>query len=118
MPPFSSFDPVEHREALGYLSVVSVLDDGEYHYRLDGTNVVAYFGVEMTRKNLSDYPFPERRARIRRSFEAVKAAKSPVHISRNIYLENKPLNIQLLLLPFSVDGERVTEIMSCFMEVR
>lgn len=116
MPPYSAFDPVEHRGALGYLSVVSALDDGDYFYRIDGTEVVAYFGVEMSRRKLSDYPFPERRARIAGSFDAVKNARAPIYVQRNIHIENKPLNIRLLLLPFSDDAERVTEIMSCFAD--
>lgn len=113
MPPYSAFDPIEFPWALGYLSIVSVLKDGDYRYRIDGTHVVAYFGIEMGGKLLSDYPFPHRKQRIIESFAMVRKAKAPVKIVRNTFIEGKSLRMHLLLLPFSEDDNDVSEIMSC-----
>jgi hypothetical protein len=113
MPQYAAFDPIEFPWALGFLSVVSILQDGNYRYRIDGTRVVEFFGVEMGGKLLSDYPFPQRKQRIKESFELVRNAKAPVKIERNVFVEEKSLRMHLLLLPFSNDGKDVSEIMSC-----
>jgi hypothetical protein len=113
MPPYAAFDPVEFRWALGHLSVATELPDGDYLYRVDGTAVVEYFGVEMTGKRLSAYPGDARRRRIRDSFDLVRAARKPVYVRRNTMVDGFVLHMHILLLPFGAPGAAVAEIMSC-----
>lgn len=113
MPPYSAFDPVALPWALGHISVVSVLDDGDYRFRVDGTRVVDYFGVELSGKKLSEHPSAVARNKIGESFAFVRAAKTPTKVRRDVATDTRLLRIELLLLPYSKDGAAVTEIMSC-----
>lgn len=113
MPPYSAFDPVALPWVLGPISVVSVLDDGDYRYRVDGTRVVDYFGVEMSGKKLSEHPNPTAQKRIGDSFAFVRAAKAPVSVRRDAVYEKRSIRVVLLLLPFAKDSENVSEIISC-----
>ncbi|MFM7345018.1 MAG: PAS domain-containing protein [Tagaea sp.] len=113
LPRFRQFDPVENSCALGHVSVATLLPDGDFRYRVDGSHVVEYFGVEMTGKRLSEYPYPARRAAIQASFETVRAARKPVKIKRDRIVDGRSIRIHLLLLPFADGGPAVTDIMSC-----
>ncbi len=70
LPERTSFTPEILKPWLGNLLLIDVAADGQYRYRLYGSNFVYRFGVEMTKRTVDDLP-PEQSAAIRRDYDAV-----------------------------------------------
>ncbi len=77
LPDRGDFDPVRLKPWLGNLALIEVGHDGEYRYRLYGTNFVFRFGVEMTGRTVEDLP-PEQSAAIRQDYDAVVESAWPL----------------------------------------
>lgn len=56
LPGRASIDPLEMSEWLGNLILIDVTPDGDYRYRLYGSEFVVEFGREMTGHSISELP--------------------------------------------------------------
>ncbi len=107
MPARADIDPVEIPWALGDLSLIDVLPDGRFRWRLDGTNLVDFFRCDMTGKELDRYPHPEAAERLRVDFRKAVDTRAPHHFMNRYDDERRSWRYQTLVLPLSDDGETV-----------
>ena len=77
LPERTAFTPDILKPWLGNPLLIDVGGDGQYRYRLYGSNFVYRFGVEMTKRTVDDLP-PEQSAAIRRDYDAVVRDLTPL----------------------------------------
>lgn len=112
LPAPRALDPVEIPWALGAITLVDVEGvppDCEFRFALDGSWQVERYGFDMTGKTLTEFPEPETRDLIRRSYMEVVRARRPIGRVRDLMLDGRPRRYEALLLPFGADG-RVTRL--------
>ena len=114
LPARRDLDPLDLTFALGDILLVDVLYDPlRFRFRLDGTNLVQRYGVDMTGKLLDDYPDPEMRALIDASYRDVVARAAPVVRYRDLLIDNRVFVYEVAILPMTVSGDRVEMLLSC-----
>jgi hypothetical protein len=111
LPARADLDPVEIPWALGHLSLIDVLPDGDFRFRLDAPRNAEFFKLDMTGKTLADYPYPDRAVFMRRSYAAA-ARGVPQLAQRDFTLEFRRWRYEILLLPLAPAGGRVDILMS------
>ncbi len=107
MPSRADLDPVDIPWALGDLSLIEILEAGDFRWRVDGTNLSEYFGCDMTGKRLSDYPYPQHIDPMREAFLLPVEADGPAVRIRRFSLQSHRWDYEQLLLPLSSDGGRI-----------
>jgi hypothetical protein len=107
MPSRADIDPVEFPWALGDLSLIDVLPDGRFRWRLDGTNLVDFFRCDMTGKELDRYPHADSIERLRVNFGKAVGSRAPHHFMNRYDDARRSWRYQTLVLPLSDDGETV-----------
>jgi hypothetical protein len=112
MPARADLDPTKFAWALGAVSLMERLDDGDWAFRVDATTTADHFAVDMTGKRLSKYPDAPVRALMQTTLDAVVAARVPMLVHRDFLFNGLPRRYELLLLPLSADGVRVDMILS------
>ena len=120
LPERTTFTPEILKPWLGNLMLIDVGADGQYRYRLYGTNFVFRFGVEMTGRTLDDLP-PEQSATIRQDYDAVVERAWPLCrrytssfdiIDLNRRLDSQRLETwERLVLPLANGGRTVAMLM-------
>jgi hypothetical protein len=76
LPSRRSIDPLEMSEWLGNLILIDVTPDGDYRYRLYGSEFVAEFGREMTGHSIRELP-KEQQALIEAEYEFANRTRKP-----------------------------------------
>jgi hypothetical protein len=107
MPARADVDPVEIAWALGDVSLIDVLPDGEFRWRVDGSNLVAFFGCDMSGKKLSTYPFRRYLPQVRENFARPVDRREPVFLTRRFEDGERRWNYDTIFLPLSGDGRQV-----------
>jgi hypothetical protein len=119
MPRRADFDPLEVRYALGYISLIEVHRDPlRFYFRLDGTKQVELFGVDCTRRYLEEAMPPDHVAMASVSFSEAVARREPCYHRRQIAFRERPIDYEVVILPFSNDGEGVDLLMTGIMPDR
>jgi hypothetical protein len=113
MPARGDFDPLDARFAIGHISLIDVHRDPlRFYFRLDGTKQVELFGVDCTRRYLDEAMPPEHAAMAGASFgEVVKRCEPRYHL-RQILFRERLIDYEVVILPFSEDGERADLLMT------
>lgn len=111
-PRRSDIDPVEFSWAWSGLSLIEALDDGDFFWRIDATEVSRLFQHDMTGRRLSEYPSAIVREIIRASYIKVIESREPLRIVRNFVADNRHRSYELLLLPLSRNRDAVELIFS------
>ena len=118
MPHPRDVDPIEIPKLLAHLSIVDVLDGDppDFFYRLEGDVIASVIGYRRMGRRLSelrDYlgpVYPRASARL----TAGVTAKAPLALTSKLQGLNRPFyTIELVLLPFSRDGEKVDRLVLC-----
>jgi hypothetical protein len=113
MPARRDFDPLEARFAIGYLSLIEVHRDPlRFYFRLDGTRQVELFGIDCTHRFLDEAMPPEHTAMAAESYGEVATHGEPRHYRRQITFRHRLIDYEVIILPFSNDGERVDILMT------
>jgi hypothetical protein len=113
MPTRADFDPLAVRYALGYLSLIEVHRDPlRFYFRLDGTKQVELFGVDCTRRYLDEAMPRDHAAMAVASFSDAVQRRAPRYHRRQIALHERLIEYEVVILPFSNDGERVDLLMT------
>jgi hypothetical protein len=113
MPARADFDPLAARYALGYLSLIEVhRDPPRFYFRLDGTKQVELFGVECTRRYLDEVMPRDHAAMAVASFSDAVKRRAPRYHRRQIAFHERLIEYEVVILPFSNDGERVDLLMT------
>lgn len=110
MPARADFDPLEFRWALGSVVLFDVVDDpsGErFRYRLAGSTLTGWLGVDLTGRFLNDHPMPEVREFLVAHCRNVVRTRAPLAASHFRVLDGQRVRTDLLTLPLSSDGGRV-----------
>lgn len=112
MPARADFDPCDMRGMLGFFSFLEVLPDGRFRFRIDGTEVVAATGVDMTGRMADLYPHSERRDAILASYRRIVAERQALRIYMDVELDRRWFNLEIVLLPLGDDANGVTHLIS------
>ncbi|MBI1245275.1 MAG: PAS domain-containing protein [Alphaproteobacteria bacterium] len=107
MPARANIDPLEFSWALGDVSLIDVLPEGDFRWRLDGSNSAAFFGTEMQGRRLSEYPHPQFIEPMRAILMRPVETGEPVFITRVYAKDARRWNYDSLLLPLGEDGAHV-----------
>jgi hypothetical protein len=110
MPARADFDPLEFRWALGSVVLFDVVEDPSgrrFRYRLAGSTLTGWLGVDLTGRFLNDHPMPEVSEFLVTHCCAVVQARSPLSASHSRVLDNQRVRTDLLTPPLSTDGARV-----------
>ena len=126
LPDRTDFPPEVLKPWLGNLALIEVGEQGQYRYRLYGSNFVFRFGVEMTKRSVDDLP-PEQSAAIRRDYDAVVAEAKPLArvytsgfdiIDINRRLDSQRVETwERLVLPLTNGGSEVRLLMVAAFEL-
>lgn len=113
MPARADFDPLDVRFALGFLSLIEVRRSPlRFFFRLDGTKQVELFGIDCTRRYLDEAMPPDHAAMAAASYREVVESRVPRYHLRKIRFHERIIDYEVLILPFSDDGERVDLLMT------
>jgi hypothetical protein len=112
MPTRADFDPAQMRGMLGYFSFLEVLPGGRFRFRVDGTEVVAATGVDMTGRMADSYPHTERRDAILASYVRTVAERQAMRIYMDVELDRRWFNLEIILLPLGDESNGVTHLIS------
>ncbi len=113
MPARADFDPLDARYALGFLSLIEVRREPlRFYFRLDGTRQVDLFGVDCTRRYLDEAMPADHAAMAVESYRDVVECRMPRHHARKIRFHERIIDYEVLILPFSEDGEQVNILMT------
>jgi hypothetical protein len=113
MPRRTDFDPLDVRRALGYISLIEVRRDPlRFYFRLDGTKQVDLFGLDCTRRYLDEAMPADHAAMAAASFSEVVDSRAPRYHRRTIPFHHRLIDYEIVILPFSNDGERVDMLMT------
>lgn len=105
-PARADFDPLDVPYALGYLSIIEVHRDPlRFYFRLDGTKQVDLFGIDCTRRYLDETMPKDHAALAVRTFLAVMEAAAPECHLRKVRFHERMIDYEILILPFSGDGD-------------
>jgi hypothetical protein len=108
MPARADFDPLEVPYALGYLSVIEVHRNPlRYYFRLDGTKQVDLFGIDCSHRCLDQAMPPDHAAMAIASYSDAVASGEPRYHRRHVAFHERLMEYEVMILPFSNDGERV-----------
>jgi hypothetical protein len=90
-PSRADIDPIEFSFALNRISMVDVLYNPlRFKYRVWGSEHVRYCGVDMTGKYVDEYPVPEHRDILDKSYRDVVERRSPAVRYRKLTLDGTP----------------------------
>lgn len=112
IPARADIDPTDFAWALGAVSLMERLADGDYLFRVDATTTAELFAVDMTGRRLAVYPDAPVRAMVQATLDAVVAARAPMLVYRDFVFNRAPRRYELLLLPLSAGGAAVDMILS------
>jgi len=104
MPARADIDPTDFAWALGAVSLMERLADGDYLFRVDATTTAELFAIDMTGRRLSLYPDAPVRAMMQATLDDVVAARAPMLVYRDFIFNRAPRRYELLLLPLSAGG--------------
>lgn len=113
MPERADFDPLDVRFAVGSISLIEVHRDPlRFYFRLDGTKQVELFGVDCTRRYLDEVMPADHTAMATLSYREVVERGEPRYHRRKIQFHERLIDYEIVILPFSRDGERVDLLMT------
>jgi hypothetical protein len=107
-PTRSAIDPVEMRFALGNIDLVEITYDPlVFLFRVSGSNIDRDEGFNMQGKTLDDYPLPQHREAVRRTYLKVLEEGAPNYEELARLDEGQSVRYGRLILPLSDEGSRI-----------
>lgn len=112
LPGRSDVDPLELRFILGNLILVDVLREPlRFRYRLLGSNLTRFSGMELTGKMLDEHPDPTFRRIAIGHYTDVTTTARPFGTRHDMVMDGRRRRYDLLMLPLAADGVTVDVIM-------
>ncbi|MCA3260784.1 MAG: PAS domain-containing protein [Telmatospirillum sp.] len=112
LPGRAQIDPLEFPWALGYVTLHDTLPNGDFRVRLDATEAVAFFGVDLTGTVLSTHHDREMAEKMMETLTHVARTRAPLVLDREFAIQNRYWRYQSLMLPFATDGKTVDMLAS------
>lgn len=107
-PKRSDVDPVEMRFALGNIDLVEITYDPiVFLFRISGSNIDRDEGFNMQGKTLDEYPLPQHREAVRKTYMRVLEKGEADYEELERLDEGRLVRYGRLILPLSDWGERV-----------
>ena len=107
-PTRDDIDPVDMRFALGNIDLVEITYDPlVFRFRISGSNIDRDEGFNMQGKTLDEYPLPQHREAVRRTYLRVLEAGNPDYEELERYDEGRTMHYGRLILPLSDCGSRI-----------
>jgi hypothetical protein len=107
-PTRGDVDPLEMRFALGNIDLVEITYDPlVFRFRLSGSNIDRDEGFNMQGKTLDEYPLPQHREMVRRTYLRALDAGVPDYEELERFDEGRTVHYGRLILPLSDDGARI-----------
>jgi len=111
-PARRDIDPIDFRYLLGRIVLIDVLRDPlRFRVRLQGMEVVKYFGRDLTGRTFDEIQRPELRAfLLLRARELVEAGQP--HFARRVLAKDgRTLRFEVAVLPLADDGESIDMVL-------
>ena len=113
-PARADINPVELKFALGNLSLIDVhYAPLRFTFRLSGTQFSQRMGIDLTGKSVNDIPDPAYRAEVFETYRRTVETGEPSVTPSERVLEGQARKFEILRLPLSEDGQRVTMLLVC-----
>ncbi len=113
-PRRKDLDPLEIPYALGFILIAQAVPQLEgFHIRLMGDELAERFAIDMTGRELSDYPEPVYRDLVRRTFKTVLVRRQPVLVQRDIVVGKRRHRYEGITLPLSSSGGEIDTVVAC-----
>jgi hypothetical protein len=111
-PKRTDIDPLEMRFALGNIDLVEITYDPlVFRFRISGSNIDRDEGFNMQGKTLEDYPLPQHREALRRTYLRVLENGGPDYEELDRFDEGRTVHYGRLILPLSGDGSRIDTLL-------
>jgi hypothetical protein len=112
-PRRADLDPLDFGFMLDRVALTEVHEDPHrYRLRVVGSWWAALVGFESTGMWVDEWPLVNQRKLIADTYEAVIAGQRPLCAVRDAWVDDKKLSYEILLLPLSEDGERISMIVT------
>lgn len=107
-PKRSDVDPLEMKFALGNIDLVEITYDPiVFLFRISGSNIDRDEGFNMQGKTLDEYPLPQHREAVRKTYMRALEKGGPDYEEIERLDEGKVVRYGRLILPLSEAGDRV-----------
>ncbi|MEX0696609.1 MAG: PAS domain-containing protein [Dongiaceae bacterium] len=107
-PSRADIDPTEMTFVLGNIDLVEISGDPiVFTFRLSGSNIDRNEGFNMQGKTLDEYPLPEHRDTIRRTYLDALSSGEPHYELLDRISDDKLQRYARLILPLSRDGQAI-----------
>ena len=112
-PKRADLDPIDLSFMLDRIALTEV-HEGERRFRLRlvGSWWAALAGLELTGTWADDWPQANLRKLTMETYDRVIAARKPLFAIRDAWVDERRLRYEILLLPLSEDGARISMLMT------
>jgi hypothetical protein len=118
-PKRSDIDPLEMRFALGNVDLVEITYDPiVFLFRISGSNIDRDEGFNMQGKTLDEYPLPQHRETVRKTYLRVLEAGVPDYEMLERLDEGQVVHYGRMILPLSEEGERIDAFLMARYELK
>ncbi|HVZ00325.1 MAG TPA: PAS domain-containing protein [Dongiaceae bacterium] len=118
-PRRSDIDPVEMRFALGNIDLVEIAYDPiVFLFRISGSNIDRDEGFNMQGKTLDEYPLPQHREAVRKTYLRVLERGEPDYEELERLDEGQVVRYGRLILPLSEQGDRIDAFLMARYELK
>jgi hypothetical protein len=112
-PRRADVDPLDLRFMLDRIALTEVHDDPRrYRLRLVGSHWHRMLGFEATGLWMHDWPHANQRKLTEAFYDALVEGREPRFARRDIIVDDQLLHYEIMLLPLSEDGSRISMIMT------
>jgi len=113
-PHRKDLDPLEIPYALGFILIAEAVHEPEgFRIRLMGGELAERFAIDLTGRQLSEYPEPVYRDLVRRTFKTVLDRRQPVLVQREIVVGTRRHRYEGLNLPLSSNDGKIDTVVAC-----
>lgn len=111
-PRRADIDPARLGTAMGWVTLVDVLDDGtRFQARVVGGNLARLIGQDDRHLAPEDFDDPELTELGRTDMSSAVGLRQPLRVFRDLRTRRRHYRFESLLLPLSEDGEKVTQLL-------
>lgn len=112
-PRRADIDPVDFAFMLERIALTEIHENPRrYRLRVVGSWWANLLGFESTGMWMEDWPHENQRKISVASYEALIAARHPLCANRDAWVDHRKLSYEIMHLPLSEDGERISMIMT------
>ena len=112
-PRRADIDPIDFRFMLDRVALTEVYDDPRrYRLRLVGSYWYRLLGFEATGMWMDDFPRSNQRKLTEDFYAALIEGRRPRFAQRDVIVDDQLLHYEIMLLPLSEDGSRISMIMT------